>query len=87
MKESGRQSLSGLEDHRQTGKGAGCVSMCVPGWGVVDMFTMGNEPISCPGGMWGCLRKRNGGYPIRSSSKMWVTSHPRVILLVFLQKQ
>lgn len=44
-----------------------CVSMCVPEWGVVDVFTMGNEPISrLPrgGGMWGCLLGEWGLRPI-----------------------
>lgn len=99
LKESGHRSSSGQDDHRQTGRGAGCVyiyikiyacesacvSMRVPEWGVVDMFTMGNEPISrLPRGkMWGCLSGEWGLPPHPSLSKMWVTSHPRVILLCF----
>lgn len=62
-----------------------CVSMCVPEWGVVDVFTMGNEPISrLPrGGNVGVPVRGMGVAPHLSSSKMWVTSHPRVISLAF----
>lgn len=31
-------------DRLEGGQGPTCV--CVLGWGVVDLFTMGNEPIS-----------------------------------------
>lgn len=43
LKESGQWQ----GDHRQTGEGGRVtVCVCVCEWGVVDVFTMGNEPIS-----------------------------------------
>lgn len=83
LKESGQWSSPGWDDHRHTGGGAGYGRMfAVPGWGVVDVFTMANEPISR-------LPRRDVGVPVRgkgvaphlSFSQMWVTSHPRVISL------
>ena len=50
-------------DRLEGGQGMSCVCMCVPEWGVVDVFTMGNEPISRPlrGGRGGVISGNGGG--------------------------
>lgn len=60
-----------------------CVCVCLPELGVVNVFTRGNEAISgLPTGDMGVPISRMGDVP-HLSCKMWVTSHPRVISLIF----